>query len=88
VKFGVAFGARTSVISDDTSKKTSALEDLVARAYIDGTKTEEMRAAAGKSDFILSTIPAEYDVGEINVAFERTVKSHVKYRFVIDIATL
>lgn len=157
VKFGVAFGAHTTVISRGTSKKNSALNELHADAYIDFTNPEEVKAAAGTFDFILNTIAADHDINaylrllktdgkmimvgltekpiptyphplvenrrvlggsmigsiketqemldfcgrknivsdvevisadQINEAYTRTIKSDVKYRFVIDTSTL
>lgn len=156
-KFGVAFGAHTTVISRGTNKKESALVDLHADAYLDVTNPEEVKAAIGSFDFILNTIAADHDVNtylrmlkhdgkmimvglserpmklynhplvenrrilagsmiggiretqemldfcgrknivsdvevisadRINEAYDRTLRSDVKYRFVIDIATL
>ena len=157
VKFGLAFGAHTTVLSRGQGKKDSALRELKADAYVDVTNAEEMKAVAGSFDFILNTIAATHDINaylrllkcdgrmvmvgvpehpiptytqpliearrvlagsliggiketqdmldfcgrknivsdvevipaaQINEAYERTLKSDVKYRFVIDIATL
>jgi len=156
VKFGVAFGAHTTVISRGTSKKESALSDLKADAFIDITNPDEVKAAGKSFDFILNTISADHDINaylrllktdgkmimvglsekpiptyphplvenrrtlggsnigsiretqemldfcgrknivsdveviaadQINEAYARTLKSDVKYRFVIDTAT-
>lgn len=157
VKFAVAFGAHTTVISRGTSKRDHALKELNAHAFIDSTNPAEMAAAMGSFDFILDCVAANHDVGsligllnvggeivlvgvpsealtlspfpfimgrkrfsgsaigsieetqemldfcgkhnivcdietikatEINAAFERAIKSDVKYRFVIDTATM
>lgn len=65
VKFGVALGNHTTVISRGTAKRQSALLELKAQAYIDSSSPEEMSANAGKFDFILSTIAAPHDIGQI-----------------------
>lgn len=157
VKFGVAFGCHTTVISRGTSKKESSLNDLKADAFIDSKNEEEMKAAAGQFDFIICTVSAQYDINsylsllshdgqfiivgappaplavatfplifkrvsvagsliggiretqemldfcgkknitcdiekinasQINEAYERTISSDVKYRFVIDVSTI
>jgi len=156
-KFGVAFGAHTTVISRGTSKKESALNELKAHAFLDSTSADDVKAAEGTFDFILDTVSAQHDVmalmkllktdgkivmlgvppeslqisaspfimgrkilagsliggvretqemldfcgrhnitcdiemigaDYINIAYDRTVKSDVKYRFVIDTATM
>jgi uncharacterized zinc-type alcohol dehydrogenase-like protein len=157
VKFGVAFGCHTTVISRGISKREGAINDLKADAFIDSKNEEEMKAAAGKFDFIICTVSADYDINsylnllahdghfiivgvppaplalsamplifkrvsvagsligglqetqemldfcgkknitcdiemitadKINVAFDRTVSGDVKYRFVIDVASI
>jgi uncharacterized zinc-type alcohol dehydrogenase-like protein len=157
VKFGVAMGNHTTVISRGDAKRASALEDLKAHAYIDGSNEDEMKSHFGKFDFIISSISAPFDIGQylkllatngklivvgvppgkipmplhgfiggrrmlagsliggisetqemldfcarhnivsdveviaakdINDAYERAIKGDVKYRFVIDTATL
>jgi uncharacterized zinc-type alcohol dehydrogenase-like protein len=156
-KFGVAFGAHTTVISRGQSKKESALNELKVHAYLDSADPAAMKAAAGSYDFIVSTISAPHDmtmyinllktngklilVGvppgqvplsmnglifgrrtiagsliggiretqemldfcgrnnivcdvemiraeQVNEAYDRTMKSDVKYRFVIDVDTI
>lgn len=62
VKFGVAFGCHTTVISRGQGKKAAALQDLKADDYIDSTVAAEMQAAAKSFDVIISTISAPYDV--------------------------
>jgi len=47
VKFGVAFGNHTTVISRGKSKKDSALFDLRADGYIDSTNQDEMKVIIG-----------------------------------------
>lgn len=157
VKFGVAMGCDTTVISRGTSKKESALTELRANSYIDSTNEEEMKARTGTIDFLITTVcaPIDYtpylnllatdgklifvgvqaepvalqslglifqrksvggsliggiretqemldfcakngiasdveviDASRINEAYDRTVRSDVKYRFVIDVSTL
>ena len=157
VKFSVAFGAHTTVISRGSSKRDSALNELKAHAFIDSTNAAEMAAAVGSFDFILDCVAANHDVAaligllkvggevvmvgappdnlsvsafgfimgrkklggsaiggipetqemldfcgkhnivcdieqiradQINEAYERAIKSDVKYRFVIDTATM
>ena len=46
VKFGVAFGNHTTVISRGTSKKQSSLKGLGADAFIDSTNAEEMKVSS------------------------------------------
>eukprot|EP01039_Chlorochromonas_danica_P005414 gene5414-5955_t len=156
VKFGVALGAHTTVLSRGNGKKDSALADLHADAYVDMKNPEEVKSIMGTFDFILNTIAADHDVNtylrllkhdgvmvmvgapekplslynhplvegrrllagssigsiretqemldfcgrknivadvevipaaKINEAYERTLRSDVKYRFVIDTAT-
>lgn len=43
VKFGVAFGCHTTVISRGQSKKQDSLENLKAHAFLDSTNAEEMK---------------------------------------------
>jgi len=62
VKFGLAMGAHTTVISRGTAKKQSALEDLKASAFLDSTNEEEMAAAKGSFDFILDCVAADHDI--------------------------
>ena len=50
VKFGVAFGNHTTVISRGTSKRESSLNDLKADAFLDSTNAEEM--AVSKHDLL------------------------------------
>lgn len=157
VKFGVAWGCHTTVISRGEAKRESALQDLKADAYLDSTNSEALKAQAGTFDFILSTVAAPHDLSvyinllstngklimvgippgklpvamhgfiggrktlagsliggiretqemldfcaekgitsdveiisaaQINEAYERAIKSDVKYRFVIDTTTL
>jgi len=156
-KFGVAWGADTTIISRGTGKKAGALAELKVHHFIDSTNEDELKESAGKFDFILDTVSAVHDIptlvgllktngklilvgappgplnfsglqlimgrktiaasliggiqetqemldfcgrhnitcdiemisaDQINVAYERTLKSDVKYRFVIDNATL
>jgi len=155
-KFGVAWGAETTVISRGTSKRDSALNELKVHHFVDSTNESEWKEAQGKFDFILDTVAAHHDINallgllktngklilvgappehlglsalpllmgrrlvagsgiggiretqemldfcgrhnitcdiemvrgdQINVAYERTLKSDVKYRFVIDTAS-
>lgn len=62
VKFGIAFGAHTTVISRGTAKKENALQELGAHAYIDSTNADEMAAAANQFDFILNAVSAKHDI--------------------------
>jgi uncharacterized zinc-type alcohol dehydrogenase-like protein len=62
VKFGLAFGCHTSVISRGTKKRDAALNDLKAHAFIDSSNADEMKAAAGSFDFLICTISADYDI--------------------------
>eukprot|EP01033_Poteriospumella_lacustris_P006958 gene6958-5017_t len=65
VKFGVAMGNHTTVISRGTAKRESALGELKAHAYLDSSNADEMKAHGGKFDFILSTIAAPHDINQI-----------------------
>jgi uncharacterized zinc-type alcohol dehydrogenase-like protein len=62
VKFGLAFGCHTTVISRGTKKRDAALNDLKAHAFIDSSDAEAMKAAAGTFDFLICTISADYDI--------------------------
>lgn len=62
VKFGVALGCHTTVISRGTSKKESSLNDLKAHVFLDSTNSEELAAAAGTFDFIICTVSAQYNI--------------------------
>ena len=62
VKFGIAFGAHTTVISRGSSKKESALKDLGAHSYLDSTDSAALTAANNSFDFILSTISAPFNI--------------------------
>lgn len=59
----------------------------IGGSLIGGVKeTQEMLEFCGKNNIVcdIETIKADY----INEAYERTIKSDVKYRFVIDVATI
>ena len=62
VKFGVAFGCHTTVISRGLSKRESSLNELHAHAFIDSTNEDELRAAAETFDFLLCTVSAQYNI--------------------------
>jgi uncharacterized zinc-type alcohol dehydrogenase-like protein len=62
VKLAVAFGCDVTVISRGLKKKEEAVNRLHAHSYLDSTNTEEMKAATGSFDFILSTISAPFDI--------------------------
>jgi uncharacterized zinc-type alcohol dehydrogenase-like protein len=49
-------------------------------------ETQEMLDFSGKHDIVsdIETI----DIADVNEAYERVIKSDVRYRFVIDIASL
>jgi alcohol dehydrogenase (NADP+) len=64
VKFGVAWGCHTTVISRGTAKRVGALADLKADQYIDAKNAEEMKAAAGTFDFLLCTVSAQYEIAD------------------------
>ena len=65
VKFGVAIGAETIVISRGTGKKQSSLNDLKANGFIDSTNADELAAANGTFDLIIDTVCAGHDVNAI-----------------------
>lgn len=156
VKFAAAFGAEVVVFTTSPGKKADALR-LGAHEAVVSKNANEMKAQAGRFDFILDTVSANHDINaylallkrdgtltlvgappepisvtgfqligkrgsfagsliggiketqemldfcgergivsdietirmkEINAAFERLLKSDVKYRFVIDMKTL
>jgi alcohol dehydrogenase (NADP+) len=62
VKFGVAFGCHTTVISRGTSKRDSAVNELKAHDYIDSTNEDQMGANEGSFDFIVCTVSAAYNI--------------------------
>ena len=60
---------------------------VISGSFIGGIKeTQEMLDYCGAHN-IVSEIEL-IDIAEINKAFDRVVKNDVKYRFVIDLATL
>ncbi|CAE7572037.1 adhA [Symbiodinium microadriaticum] len=61
VKFGVAFGCHTTVISRGNTKRDGALNDLHATAFLNSNSPEDMAAEAGTFDFILCTVSAQFD---------------------------
>lgn len=61
VKFGVAFGCHTTVISRGVSKREDALNNLKANAFLDSKNEDEMKAQNGTFDFILCTVSASFD---------------------------
>lgn len=65
VKFGLAFGAHTTVISRGTGKMNSALKDLGADAYIDSTDAAQMGAAAESFDMILDCVSSDHEIGPL-----------------------
>jgi uncharacterized zinc-type alcohol dehydrogenase-like protein len=71
VKFGVAFGAHTTVLSRGQRKRDSALKELGADAYVDTTNPDELKAVGGSFDFILNTIAMAHDTN----AYLRLLKS-------------
>jgi alcohol dehydrogenase (NADP+) len=75
VKFGVAFGAHTTVISRGTAKREQALEHLKAHDYIDSTNADEFKAHYGTFDILVSTVSSPYDVS----AYLKLLKSDGKF---------
>jgi uncharacterized zinc-type alcohol dehydrogenase-like protein len=63
-KFGVAFGAHTTVISRGEGKRANALNDLKVHAYIDSTDEAAMAAAKRSFDFIICTISAAFNIND------------------------
>ncbi|CAL9100311.1 unnamed protein product [Musa textilis] len=55
VKFGRAFGLRVTVISSTPDKEKDAVEQLGADSFIVISNAEQMKAAAGTMDHIVST---------------------------------
>lgn len=62
VKFAVAFGAETYVITTSPGKREDA-KKLGAKGVVVSKDTEDMSNNVGSFDFILSTISAQYDIG-------------------------
>lgn len=65
VKFGLAMGAHTTVISRGTAKKEDALSNLHASDYLDSTDAAAVAAAACSFDFILDTVSASHDINAL-----------------------
>ena len=65
VKFGVAIGAETFVISRRTKKKESSMNDLKAFGYIDSTNTEEITSMNNTFDLIIDTVAVKHDVNAL-----------------------
>lgn len=61
VKFGVAFGCHTTVISRGTGKKDDSLNNLKAHAFLDSKNEDDLKVNAGTFDFLLCTVSAKYD---------------------------
>src|SRR5437588_2439319 len=96
VKFADALGAHVVVFSTSPNKKEDALR-LGANEVVISRNADEMQKQAGSFDFILDTVSANHNITadvevipiqKINEAYERLVKSDVKYRFSIDMASL
>lgn len=64
VKFGVALGCNTTVVSRSASKKDSVLHAFKAHAFINASDPKEMEAAQGSFDFIINTIAAVHDIDQ------------------------
>lgn len=63
VKLAVAFGCRVTVISRGTSKREDSLR-MGAHHFLNSKNAEEMAAAAGSFDFIISTVSAQFDIND------------------------
>ncbi|MGE4322714.1 MAG: NAD(P)-dependent alcohol dehydrogenase [Sphingobium sp.] len=61
VKFAVALGAQVTVVTTSPSKTDDALA-LGAHSVLISTDIDAMKAATGKFDFVLDTIPVVHDV--------------------------
>jgi D-arabinose 1-dehydrogenase-like Zn-dependent alcohol dehydrogenase len=62
VKFGVALGVHTTVISRGKAKMQSALTELKADSFLDSTDEVAMKNAADSFDFVLNTVSAKYSL--------------------------
>ena len=62
VKFGVAMGNHTTVISTSDGKKSSAMTHLKASAFINSSNKEEMDHNEETFDFIMNTVAATFDI--------------------------
>jgi uncharacterized zinc-type alcohol dehydrogenase-like protein len=60
VKFGVAFGAKVTVLSTSPKKEEDA-KKLGAHHFVVTTDEAQVKAAIGTFDFILDTVSAEHD---------------------------
>ena len=96
VKFAKAFGAHV-VLFSTSPKKIADAKRLGVDEVVIYTNPDEMLKHAASFDFILDTASAEHGITsdielikiqDINQAYERLAKSDVKYRFVIDMASL
>ncbi len=95
VKFAHAFGAHVVVFTTSPGKKEDALR-LGADEVVVSRNTDEMEKHAGSFDFILAPVSPDHDIEayfnllsrKVNEAYERLLKSDVKYRFAIDMASL
>lgn len=69
VQYAVALGAEVTVFDITEDKRTDALR-LGAKMYVNINNADELKGLDGSFDFILSTIPAPYDMsGKVIVPF-------------------
>jgi uncharacterized zinc-type alcohol dehydrogenase-like protein len=96
VKLAGAFGARVVVFTTSAGKAEDAVR-LGAHDIVVSRNAAEMQKHVGSFDFVLDTVSAEQGITadvevipiqKINEAYDRLAKGDVKYRFVIDMASL
>ncbi|MCA1798157.1 MAG: NAD(P)-dependent alcohol dehydrogenase [Xanthomonadaceae bacterium] len=95
IKIAHALGAHTVGFTTSEAKRADAAA-LGADEVVVSRNKQEMKAHANSFDFILNTVAASHDLDAytqllkrdgtmtVNDAYERMLKSDVKYRFVID----
>jgi uncharacterized zinc-type alcohol dehydrogenase-like protein len=103
VKFAHAFGAEVALFTTTAGKAADA-KRLGADEVILTKDPKELARHQNRFDFLLDTVAAPHDLDcaakgivsdvevipmqQINAAYERMLRSDVKYRFVIDLASL
>jgi uncharacterized zinc-type alcohol dehydrogenase-like protein len=79
LKFAHAFGAEVTLFTTSPGKTEDA-KRLGAHDVVISKNEDEMKKRANSFDFIIDTVSAKHDLNAL--------KSDVKYRFVIDMATV
>lgn len=96
VKFARAFGAHVVVFTTSAGKAKDAMR-LGADEVVLSRNSDEMKKQAFSFDFILDTVCGQHNITadvevipiqQVNEAYERLLKSDVRYRFSIDMSSL